>query len=153
MEKAPSVSHRTSGMAPSTESARERAMRWRMTSVSEVELKMAPSRSSLRRSSVAKGRLPLWQTATCGQAVQPVFVEDLGDEPHRALGAEQAVGGDDAARLLPAVLELVEPEVREARRVVVPVDAEHAALVAESAPRRLAHAVVVFWSHKTLVRR
>jgi 1-deoxy-D-xylulose 5-phosphate reductoisomerase len=47
---------------------------------------------------------------------------------------------------MPAVLELVEPEIREARRVVVPVDAEHAALVTETAPRRLAHTAVV-WSH------
>jgi hypothetical protein len=34
-----------------------------MTSVSEVEEKMAPACSSRRRSSVANGRLPLWQTA------------------------------------------------------------------------------------------
>src|ERR1044072_3180473 len=45
-----------------------------------------------------------------GQTVQTLFVEDLADEPHRALGAEQAVGGDEAARLLPAVLSLGKPE-------------------------------------------
>jgi hypothetical protein len=75
-----------------------------------------------------------------GEAVQTLLREDLGDEPHGALGAEHApVGGDDAARLLPAVLELVEAEVGEARRLRVPVDAEHAALVSETVSQLFAH--------------
>src|SRR5215213_2110493 len=82
-----------------------------------------------------------------GEAVEPLLVEDLGDEPHGALLPEhRAVGGDDAARLLPAVLQLVEAEVGEPRGVVVPVDAEHAALVAEAAPQDFARAAV-FWNH------
>jgi hypothetical protein len=80
-----------------------------------------------------------------GQTVETLLVEDLGDEPHGALGAEHAaVGGDDAARLLPAVLELVEAEVGEARRLRVPVDAEHAALVSETVPQLFAHSARLF---------
>src|ERR1044072_8745531 len=41
-----------------------------------------------------------------GQTVQTLFVEDLADEPHRALGAVQAVGGDEGARRLSAAREL-----------------------------------------------
>ncbi len=64
----------------------------------------------------------------------------------RSCAEHCAVGGDDAARLLPAVLQLVEAEVGEPRGVVVPVDAEHAALVAEAAPQDFARAAFV-WSH------
>ena len=63
IENAPSVSRNTSGIASRTETACDRATPCRITSVSEVAEKIAPSRSSLRRSSRAKGRLPLWHTA------------------------------------------------------------------------------------------
>ena len=155
-------------------------MPWRTTSVSEVEVKMAPSRSEtlarlgregevavvadgdlsvragvneeglrLAHRDLARGRVArVADGRDAGQTVEPLLVEDLGDEPHRALRAEHcAVGGDDAARLLPAVLQLVEAEVGEPRGVVVPVDAEHAALVAEAAPQDVARAAVVFWNH------
>ena len=67
-----------------------------------------------------------------GQRAQVVLLEDLGDEPERALRDDVAavVGGGDAGRLLAAVLERVEREVREARDVVTGrVDPEDAALV------------------------
>ena len=63
IENAPSVSRNTSGIASVTLAARERAMPCRTTSVSEVDEKIAPSRSSFFRSSRANGRLPLWQMA------------------------------------------------------------------------------------------
>ena len=42
-----------------------------------------------------------------------------------------AVARDDAGRLLPAVLQRVQAEVRDVRGLGVPVDAEDAALVVE----------------------
>ena len=61
-----------------------------------------------------------------------VLLEDLVDEAQRALGDDVAarVGRGDARRLLPAVLQGVEGEVRQARDVVLGrVDPEDAALV------------------------
>ena len=64
-----------------------------------------------------------------GERLQLALVEDLGDEahvPHREHAASVADG--DAGALLPAVLERVEREVREARDVAAGrVDAEDAA--------------------------
>ena len=49
--------------------ARERAMRWMMTSVSESDWKMAPSRLELVRAAPAAfTRLPLCATASCPPA-------------------------------------------------------------------------------------
>src|SRR5205085_4878998 len=77
-----------------------------------------------------------------GQSVQTLLDEDLGDQAHRALRAQQrGVGGDDAARLLPAVLQLVEAEVGHARGLGVAVDAEDAALVVETVFEYFAHVV------------
>ena len=69
------------------------------------------------------------------QRAQVVLLEDLRDEAERALGDDVAavVGRGDAGRLLAAVLQRVEREVREARDVVLgPVDPEDAALVART---------------------
>ena len=63
IENAPSVSRSTSGIASATLAARERATPCSTTSVSDVDEKIAPSFSKRFRSSRAKGRLPLWQTA------------------------------------------------------------------------------------------
>ena len=62
-------------------------------------------------------------------AVQLLLVEHLGDEAEVAERGEPALLGDgDARRLLAAVLEREEPEVREPRDVAVRgVHAEHAA--------------------------
>ena len=49
----------------------------------------------------------------------------------RCAGGARVVGGDDAGRLLAAVLERVQAEVGEVGRLVVPEDAEDAALVVE----------------------
>ena len=43
-----------------------------------------------------------------------------------------AIEGDDACRLLPAVLQRMEAQRRERRRVRVAVDAEHAAFLAQA---------------------
>ena len=69
------------------------------------------------------------------ERAQLVLAEDLRDEAERALGDDVAavVGGRDPRRLLAAVLERVEGEVREAGDVVLGrVDAEDAALVTRS---------------------
>ena len=63
--------------------------------------------------------------------IQDRGVEDLGHQPQAAVHADPfAVAGDDAARLLAAVLEGVEAEEGEAGRVGMPVDAEDAAVFA-----------------------
>ena len=63
------------------------------------------------------------------QAVQLLLVEHLRDEPEIAQRGEPArLRHGDARRLLAAVLQREEPEVREPRDVAVGgVDAEHAA--------------------------
>ena len=68
------------------------------------------------------------------QRAQLLLVEDLVDEALVAHGHDAAVlRGGDAGRLLPAVLERVEREVRQPGDVVPGrVDAEDAALVARS---------------------
>ena len=69
------------------------------------------------------------------QRAQVVLLEDLRDEAERALRDDgaAAVGRGDARRLLAAVLERVQGEVREARDVVLGgEDPEDAALVARS---------------------
>ena len=76
-----------------------------------------------------------------GSARQLVLREGVLHEAHRAVGVELlAVGGDDAGRLLPAVLERVQPEVGEVGRLGVAEDAEDAAharaSVAPAARRR-----------------
>ena len=54
------------------------------------------------------------------QAVQLLLVEDLRDEPEVAQRREPALLGDgDACRLLAAVLEREEAEVREPRDVAL----------------------------------
>ena len=54
------------------------------------------------------------------ETAQVLLVEDLGDEAHvPEHGEAPAVGHGDARRLLPAVLEGEEPEVRDARDVAV----------------------------------
>jgi hypothetical protein len=65
---------------------------------------------------------------------QFLLVEDLGDEARVAQGGDvAALAGGDASRLLAAVLERVEREVREPRDVVAGgIDPEHAALVART---------------------
>ena len=90
---------------------------------------------------LARGRVArVADGGRAGQAVQTLLAEDLGDQAHRALRAEHvAAGGDDAARLLPAVLQLVEAEVCEARGIGVAVDAEDAALVVETVLEFFAH--------------
>ena len=53
-----------------------------------------------------------------GQRLQLLLVEDVRDEPHLAQHREMtAVGDCDPRRLLAAVLEREQPEVRETRDV------------------------------------
>ena len=62
------------------------------------------------------------------EARQHLVREDLGDVPHAALDVHAlAVPGADAGALLAAMLQRVEAEVGEVRRVVRVVDAEDAA--------------------------
>jgi hypothetical protein len=63
------------------------------------------------------------------EAAQLLLAEDLRDETHVAQNGQPSTVGDrDPGRLLTAVLEGEEPEVREARDVALgSVDAEYAA--------------------------
>ena len=67
--------------------------------------------------------------SVAAQAAQLLLVEDLGDEAHVAQHRQAALVGDrDPGRLLAAVLEREEAEVRDARDVAVGrADAEDAA--------------------------
>jgi hypothetical protein len=57
------------------------------------------------------------------------LVERLGDVTHRTFETQlRAVGSDDAARLLAAMLKRVEAEISESRSVGVTEDAKHATL-------------------------
>ena len=58
--------------------------------------------------------------------------EMIADQPERAMAVEQpAIEADDARRFLAAVLQGMEPEHAMCRGVVVTMDAEHAALLAQ----------------------
>ena len=70
-----------------------------------------------------------------GETREPRLVEDVGDVSHLALDDEPAVGeGRDARGLLAAVLERVQPEIGDVRRVLAIGDSEDAALVAKAVP-------------------
>ena len=67
-----------------------------------------------------------------GQRVQRALVERIGHVAHRARYPDQgAVGGRDAGALLTAMLQRVEAEVGEVRRLGMAEDPEDAALVLE----------------------
>ena len=66
------------------------------------------------------------------EAAQDLLVEDLRHVAHAAVADEGLpVRGHDARRLLPPVLEGVEAQVRERRRLRMAEDADHAALLVE----------------------
>ena len=66
------------------------------------------------------------------QLAELILGERVLHEAHRAVRVELlAVARDDAGRLLPAVLERVEPEISHVRGFGVAEDAENAALVVE----------------------
>ena len=88
---------------------------------------------------MADGRVP-------GQVLQAVGGEDVVDVPHLADDAQLvAVGRDDAGRLLAAVLERVQAEVGEVRRLRVSVDsndpAHCAGRLAQCAGHQPSHSV------------
>ena len=64
------------------------------------------------------------------QALDYVFFECVGDQAHLPVRDQAfAVGGNDAARFLTAVLERVEPQVDHVGRLGMAVDPHHCALV------------------------
>ena len=66
-----------------------------------------------------------------GELAQLRLGEDFGDEADAGNGVEEVSGdGDDSGSLLAAVLERVEGEVAETRRLRVAVDSDDAALFA-----------------------
>jgi len=66
------------------------------------------------------------------QSVEYLLVEHVAHQSHRAvLERRIAVPRDDTGALLAAVLQSVEPEVRQSRRVTVARHAEYAALLVE----------------------
>ena len=85
-------------------------------------LRVAQARLAGRRVAHVADRVPARQLA------QDLLVEDVGDEAHRAVHEVLApVRGRDAGALLAAVLERVEAEVGEVRRLGMAVHAEDAA--------------------------
>src|SRR5438093_3004143 len=67
-----------------------------------------------------------------GQAFQPVPGEDIGHQPHALFPMELlAVVGDDAGAFLATVLQGVQTEIGEVRRLLVPVHADDGAFVME----------------------
>ena len=67
-----------------------------------------------------------------GRPSSAAFVERVGDVTHRPRGAHPlAVSGDDAGALLAAMLQRVEPEIREVGGLGIAEDAEDAAFVFE----------------------
>ncbi len=63
-----------------------------------------------------------------GELREVLFAEDVLNEAHRSMGVElRAVARDDAGRLLPAMLQRVQAEIREVRRLGVTENAEDAA--------------------------
>ena len=72
---------------------------------------------------------------------QHVDIEDVGHEPHAPMNVKRLpVGGDDAGRLLAAVLERVESQVDEVGRLVVLAqrpDSKDAAVLAGLVPDRV----------------
>src|SRR5439155_20356951 len=64
-----------------------------------------------------------------GEAADDLLVEDLGDQTHAAVRARDAldVHGHDPGRLLAAVLQAIEAEVRESGRFREPRNADDAA--------------------------
>ena len=63
---------------------------------------------------------------------QDILGKDVSDQSHGAMGAQsQPVGGDDARRLLSAMLQRVQPEVSQLFRLRVSVNRDHAAFVME----------------------
>ena len=66
------------------------------------------------------------------QAIQARLIESFRDVTHVSLGKQLlAIRYDNAAGLLPAMLQRIEPEVSHARGFRVAVDAEDAALFVE----------------------
>ena len=66
------------------------------------------------------------------QAIEPRLIETLAHMPHGALRNQlPAVGGDNATRFLPAMLQRIEAEIDEARSFRMSIDAEDAAFLAE----------------------
>ncbi len=61
-----------------------------------------------------------------------VFFESVGDQPHLAMGDQPlAVGGNDAARFLAAVLQRIEAQINHVGRFGMAIDAHNRALVME----------------------
>ena len=80
-------------------------------------------RSGGRVAVVADRRMPL-------QTADDVLAKDVGDEAGAPVRHQDlAVGGDNARRLLPPVLERAQAEVREVGSLGVAVNADHAALL------------------------
>ena len=146
-ENAPSSCNSASRSAPESVRSRECATRCRITSVSLLDWKMDPSRSSSRRSSAAFVILPL-----CATAMRPFVAghrkrlrveqrgvaggritrvadgqfarkrldhlrrEDIRHVAHGFVTVDSvAVAGADARALLPAMLQRVQPQIRQLR--------------------------------------
>jgi len=90
-------------------------------------------RLSVSEVRAASGRVPhVSDRASAGELLELLGAERILDEAHRAVRVELlAVARHDAGRLLTAVLQSMQPEVRDVGSFAVAVDREHSALVVE----------------------
>ncbi len=93
--------------------------------VGEHRLYVAHHRAARRRIADVADGVPALQLGDV-----PVIAEDVTDQTHMAFGGElRTVKGDDAGRLLAAMLKRVQAERRQGRGVVVAEDAEDPAFL------------------------
>ena len=80
--------------------------------------------------------------ALTAESIELILIETLADMAHRALrNQSRAVRGNDAARLLAAVLQRVQSEVCQTCGIGVTKDAEYAAFFAQLVREKRFHKV------------
>src|SRR5688500_8289301 len=92
-------------------------------------------RLSLENRNLARGRIAHVTNCTgAAQAIEMLLRESFGNVSHFALLPEfDAVGCDDATRLLPAVLQRIQTQVSQARGVRMTVNPQDATLFSQLA--------------------
>jgi hypothetical protein len=79
------------------------------------------------------GRVTVVTNGACAfQALDDIFFEDVGNQPHLAMGDESfAVGRHDAAGLLAAVLQGIEAQINHIRRFGMTINTHDGAFFVE----------------------
>jgi hypothetical protein len=77
------------------------------------------------------------------ESIEPIFIERVPHMAHRALENQLgAVGRNDAARFLAAVLKRIHSQVGQTRRIRMAIDTEHATLFAQFVVQNGDHGVL-----------